>query len=66
MYLINCLDERMMMKIMRHELSSITKKEAFKIFIQYLFGKFLYGILKVNSLDLKFQKLISVGTQIRA
>ena len=52
MYLINCLDERMIMKIMRHVLSSITKKEAFKIFIQYLFGKFLYGILKVNSLDL--------------
>ena len=31
---------------------AVQKKEAFKIFIQYFFGKCLYGILKVNSLEL--------------
>ena len=36
---------------------AVQKKEAFKIFIQYLFGKFLYGILKVNFLDLRVKNI---------
>ena len=49
---------------------AVQKREAFKIFIQYLFGKF-QSVWHIESnlprlACKKFQKLISIGTQIRA